>query len=141
MKFGIFKAHAIAGSEQYGETTNGHPQIALVFHMKVDGSTQDASTFLIFSPESAPYSYERLRACGWEGNDLTDLKGIDKNEVDLKVWQDSYEGKPQIKVEIVGGGKVTMAKPLSKEAFAAKVRAVTGVSGPSTTTSGTKPPF
>jgi hypothetical protein len=142
MKFGIFKARAVLGTEQFGETSNGHPQLALMFRMKIDdhGSTQEASTFLIFSPESAPYSYERLRACGWEGNDLTDLKGVDKNEVDLKIWEDSYQGKPQVKVEIMGGGKVTMAKPLSKEAFAAKVKALTGGGG-APATGGSRPPF
>lgn len=145
MKYGIFKSRAVLGSEQYGETSNNFPQILLTFRMKIDenGSTQEAGAFLIFSPESAPYSYERLRACGWEGNDLTDLRGIDKNEVDVRVWEESWQGKPQIKVEIMsGGGKVTMAKPLSKSDFAARVKAATGgTPGAVSSTSSVKPPF
>jgi hypothetical protein len=126
MKFGIFKAKAVFDSIQYGETTNGHPQIAVNMRMDAEGTPQDAGTFLIFSPESAPYSFARLRSLGWEGTDLTNLKGIDKNTVYVRVWQDSYDGKPQIKCEILSGGSLTLAKPLSKEAFAAKVAALTG---------------
>jgi hypothetical protein len=125
MKNGIFKGRALT-DVQFGETTNGHPQLAIVMRMLAENQTQDATTFLIFSPESAPYSFDRLRALGWEGNDLTNLKGIDKNEVDVRVWTDDYQGKPQVKCEIIGGGRVTLAKPLSKEAFAAKVAALTG---------------
>ncbi len=128
MKTGIFRGKAVLESVQYGDTSNGHPQIAINMRMRVDdkGEMQDATTFLIFSQESAPYSFERLRRLGWEGSDLTNLKGIDKNEVDVRVWQDTYDGKPQIKCEIGTGGTVTLSKPTSKEAFAAKVAAITG---------------
>lgn len=142
MKFGIFKARAVLGSEQYGDTTGGHPQIAINLRMKTeDGSVQEVTTFLIFSAPSAPYSFERLRAMGWEGNDLTSLKGIDKNEVDVRIWEENYEGKPQLKVEIMGGGRVQMSKPTSKEAFAAKVAAITGQGGGAPAAGTSKPPF
>src|ERR1700682_4109146 len=131
MKFGLFKGKAVLDSVQSNETTNGYPQLAVVMRMKTeDGSTQDATTFLIFSAESAPYSFERLRALGWEGNDLRNLKGIDKNEVDVRVFSQDYQGKPQVKCEILsGGGKVTLQNPTSLDSFAAKVAALTGVGG------------
>lgn len=126
MKYGIFKGRAIKDTIQYGESQGGHPQIAVVMRMRVDDSAQELTTFLIFSPESAPYSFDRLRAMGWEGNDLSNLAGIDKNEVDVRVFAEEYQGKAQVKCKIMGGGRVTLAKPMDPKTFAARVAAITG---------------
>ena len=146
MKLGTFKGRAVKGTEQYGETKNSYPQIALPMRMDIgDGNSQDAVTFLIFSPDSAPYSFERLRALGWKGNDLSqELVGIDANEVDVNVRADQYEGKAQIKCDIVaGGGTVKLDKPISRDAFAAKVKAISGVQTgvPGAAGGGSRPPF
>lgn len=129
MKFGFFQGRAVKESVQFGESSKGTPELVFAMRMKVDDGTQEAPTRLYFSPDSAPFSFARLRELGWEGKDLTDLTGIDKNEVSVRVWQDTYEGKPQIKCEIGGGPGVTTNNPISKEAFAAKVAALTGVGG------------
>jgi len=129
MEFGIFKGRAVAGSEQFGETTNGNLQIALTMRMTVrEGLTQEWATVLIFSPESAKYSRERLVLLGWDGKvgDVTDLRGIDKNEVDVRLWQDSYQGKAQIKCEIMTGARMTFDKPLTKDEFKRRLAAMTG---------------
>jgi hypothetical protein len=145
MKFGTFKARAVKGSEQYGETKNAYPQIAVTMRMDLgDGNSQDWTTYLIFSPDAAPYSFERLRALGWKGNDLSqELVGIDANEVDVRMFSEDYNGKPQSKCEIVaGGGTVKLDKPISREAFAAKVKAISGVQGSIGGAGGSaKPPF
>jgi hypothetical protein len=144
MKLGTFKGRAVKGTEQYGDTKNGYPQIALTMRMAIDGGTQDGVTFLIFSPESAPYSFERLRALGWKGSDLSqELVGIDANEVDVNVRSEEYNGKTQYKVDIVsGGGTVKLDKPISREAFAAKVKAIAGAPGGAAPAGGgVRPPF
>lgn len=144
MKLGTFKGRVVKGTEQYGETRNGYPQIAVTMRMAIDGGTQDAVTFLIFSPDSAPYSFERLRALGWKGNDLSqDLVGIDANEVDVNVRAEEYNGKTQYRCDIVaGGGTVKLDKPISREAFAVRVKAISGaMAGSTSVAGGTKPPF
>jgi len=141
MKFGIFKARAVKEATQYGESQGGHPQMALLMRAKLDdGSAQEQTTFLIFSPDAAPYSFDRLRALGWKGQDLTDLSGIDANEVDIRVFSEEYQGKAQVKCEIMGGGRVTLAKPMDPKTFAARVAAITGAPVTSGGVS-SKPPF
>lgn len=128
MKFGFFQGRAVKESVQYGESSKGNPELVFMMRMKLEdgGGTQDVPTRLYFSSDAAPFSFARLRELGWEGSNLADLVGIDKNEVPVRVWQDTYEGKPQIKCEIGGGPGVTTQNPMSKEAFAAKVAALTG---------------
>jgi hypothetical protein len=142
MKFGIFKARAVKDLVQYGESANGHPQMALVMRAKMDdGSVQEQTTFLIFSSDAAPYSFDRLRSLGWKGSDLTDLTGIDANEVDVRVFSEEYQGKAQIKCEIIGGGRVTLAKPMDPKSFAARVAAITGAPVAGGTIDKQRPPF
>lgn len=121
---GIHRAKAVAGSEQYGETSNHHDQIVIDLAF-VDGYR--ASTFLVFSEAAAPYSMQRLRALGWTGTNLADLTGIDTNEVDVEVRYEMYQGEEKMKVQIVSGGTVVLKNTFDekgKKAFAAKYAAL-----------------
>lgn len=121
---GIYKGRAIAGSEQYGETSNGHEQIVI----DLDLETGDrVSTFLVFSDKSAKYSMDRLRALGWTGTDLTNLAGIDANEVDVEVKYETYQGEEKMKVQIRTGSGVVLKDVMDankKKAFGAKYKAL-----------------
>lgn len=121
---GVHKGRAIAGSEQYGTSSGGHDQIVVDLSLTELG--EQVSTFLIFSDASAPYSIQRLRACGWQGDDLSNLAGIDANDVDVEVRYEMYDSKQQMRVQILtGGGRVVLDKPLDdqgKRAFAAKFK-------------------
>jgi hypothetical protein len=144
MKLGTFRARAVQGSAQSGDTTNGYPQIALTMRMVIEGGTQDAVTFLIFSPDAAPYAWERLRALGFKGSEiLKEPEGIYETEVDVNVKSEVYEGKTQYKCDIVaGGGTVKLSKPTSWSEFGAKVKAITGSQGTMVGAGGgTRPPF
>jgi len=114
------------------------------------------TTFLYFSPEAAPYSYERLRALGWQGKGADDvdetMAGIDTNEVDVRVTQpENYkasDGTTKMgtsKLEILtGGGKVTIAKKLDAGTFRARLKALGGgggSGGPPAAPKGEPPPF
>lgn len=121
---GIYRAKGIAGSEQLGKTKNGHDQVVIDMHfLDID---KRASTFLIFSDDAAPYSLERLKALGWGGGD--DFVGIDKNEVQVEVKNTVWDGKPQMKIEILtGGGRVVLKEQMSepeKRGFFARVNAL-----------------
>lgn len=106
---GTFKAYGVEGSEQYGVTRGGTDQV--VVDLKLE--TGDVvSTFLYFSDAAAPHSIKRLRALGWRGTDLSNLAGIGSEEVDVRVYWEEYEGKENMKVEIVTGGTVVLKDPL-----------------------------
>jgi hypothetical protein len=126
------KGKAIAGSQQYGTAgDNNTPQIAIDFELGENKKT--VTCFLFFSPAAYPYSIDRLRACGWEGDNLADLKGIDKLVVDLEVTEETYQGKTRTKVEIMTGpGKVKLDKPISPDDFAKRVAVLMGQKAPET---------
>jgi len=120
MRSGRFKARGIKGSEQFGEAgENKTLQIAVDLDIPELG--RSVTTFLFMSPAAAPYSVERLRALGWKGENITDLSGIDANEVEVEVRSEMYQGKQQWRVEILTGpGRVTLSNTIDKAAFAAR---------------------
>ena len=66
---------------------------------------------------------ESLRHCGWTGDDLSDLDGLDANEVELVVEDDDYNGKTYSKVKWVNrAGSLAHKSPLTgdKAKFFAK---------------------
>lgn len=128
---GIYRGKAVAGSEQYGQTSNGNDQIVLDLQLDT-GDT--VSTFLVFSDKAAQWSIKRLRALGWEGDNLGDLTGIDRSEVDIEVKYEEYKGELKMKVQIVAGGTVTLENQFDakeKKAFAAKYAKMVQSSKPS----------
>ena len=92
-KPGIYTARAVKGSEQYGESTNGSPELLL--QLDIPDIGKRLTTVLYFSAAAAPYSIERLRAMGWEGSDLADLSGIDKKDVSIEITYEPFEGEAQ----------------------------------------------
>lgn len=127
---GIFDAKAIKGSEQWGPSASGYPQLRLMLQLKGEGQWQ---TDLIFSPDSAHFSQDRLKAMGWDGAfypdthpDLPGLPNISSifgsNPPDTaKVFKarrrtEMYQGSQQTKVEVFTG-----AAPLAPY-FPEKVR-------------------
>ncbi len=127
---GTYRGRAVAGSEQYGTTSNGNDQIVLNLELIDLGET--VSTFLFFSEKAAPHSMKRLRLLGWQGNDLADLSGIDANEVDVRVFYEEYQGEQKMKVEIVSGCTVSIQQvdDNGKKAFAAKYKALAATTAP-----------
>src|SRR5258708_9431266 len=106
LRDGIYKGRGIEGSEQYGEK-NGNLELIVdvVVQVPADGARpahpRQLSTAHYLTHAASQYVYERLRALGWEGNDIRDLPGITKNEVDIQVKTEDYHGKPVTKVEIL----------------------------------------
>ena len=119
---GYYKGRALAGSEQYG-SKDGTDQIAL--DVSVPSLNRTFTTFLYFTDAAAPYAIERLRACGWKGDDITKLVGIDGNEVDVQIKYEVYNGKEQMKVEIAtGGGTIKLQSVMDekqKRQFGARI--------------------
>ncbi len=129
---GRYTARAIEGG--LGNANNGNPQIAVRFQILDEGHDgQEITWFGSFSKNKGQGSktplertIESLRVCGWEGDDLSDLTGIDANEVSLVIEHEEYEGKTQAKVKWVNRpGGLALKAPMSVDsakAFAAKMK-------------------
>lgn len=150
IKVGIYKARAIDpvkggyAAEAYGKSKSGKHELML--RVEVPALGRVLTTPLYFSPEAMPHSVARLRACGWKGENLMDLAGVDANEIDVDVsykpWlvADGGDGSLKLKVQILsgGGGAFGTAAPIDPATWAAEVHALTG-SG--TGNGRPKPPF
>lgn len=127
IKVGRFDGKGIAGSEQWGTAgDNDTPQIGVDLNCKMpDGSFEQVTVFLSFSAKASPYSFKKLEAMGWKGKgaaDLGDLTGIDANIVTVNVTEEIWQGKPQIKADVMTGpGRAVMQKPMDKADFARRV--------------------
>jgi hypothetical protein len=139
-KPGIYTARAVKGSEQYGESTNGSPELLL--QLDIPDIGKRLTTVLYFSAAAAPYSIERLRAMGWEGSDLSDLTGIDKKDVSIEITYEPFEGELKMKVQVrSGGGTFNTKKPVDAKAFAARVGAIAGLPTTPASAAAPKPKF
>jgi len=98
---GKYKARGVEGSVQMGHTKTGTEQMGIDLEL----STGDiVTTVLYFSDKAAPYSIERLKALGVTSLDDPKFPGISTNEVEAIVKYETYEGKENMKVEILGNG-------------------------------------
>jgi hypothetical protein len=116
MQVGFYKARGVEGSEQFGHSNEGGEQISVELDVQVsDQEVVRCTTILAFSGKAAPISIERLKALGWDGSN--ELRGIGRNEVDVEVKLDTYNGKTSKKVEIKtnGGGRFSFKKPMADQ--------------------------
>lgn len=106
------------------------PQIALDFDLSDGrGDVGCITIAMSLSRNAMQYTIERLRACGWAGKNILDLKGIDDQPVQVEVFvqKNPATGRDQLRAEIVtGGGTMTfkLKNPIPAarlDAFAAYV--------------------
>lgn len=85
-----------------GEWDGGKPYVGVSFKIKdpLDGVEKFVGWRGWFSEAAADRTIESLRHLGFEGDDLTKLEGLNKNEVDLVIEDESYvpEGETEAKV-------------------------------------------
>lgn len=110
-----------------GETSTGKEQVAVEFVIFTEGADIDRITwFGYFTEDTMERTIESLRIMGWTGNDLSELNGLDANEVDLVIEDETYEGKSRPKVRWVNRvGGLALKAPLSgdkRKAFAASMK-------------------
>jgi len=127
IKAGTFRARAVEGDLGIAQT--GKEQVHIKFCIT---SGPDEGQHVIWfgyfnSPENAKRTLESLRFCGWAGTDISDLTGIDANEVEVVVEQEEYNGKTRAKVrwinEIGGGPSVSKRMTdVQRQAFAARMK-------------------
>jgi len=140
----VFKAKALkpgpnGAPHEYGRRPNGNLELLVQLNIVEIGLVR--TTPLYFSKDAEVYSWERLRALGMKGDNIADLTGIDTNEVDVEARCESYEGKVNVKWQILtGGGTFKTANPISPAEFSALLRAQGGGGGGAGGAGGVEPP-
>jgi hypothetical protein len=90
---------ARADSWVLGKSSTGKEQVAVSFTILTEGATHQRLTWYgYFTDATFDRTVESLRICGWQGDDLADLQGLDAEEVSLVVADEEYEGKVNARV-------------------------------------------
>lgn len=109
-----------------GTTSTGKEQVAVAFSLLDDHVTGQSITWYgYFTDGTFDRTIGSLRHCGWEGDDLTDLQGLDANEVELVVEQEEYNGQWAAKVKWVnrfGAAVKSQMAPDTAKAFASRMK-------------------
>ena len=119
---GTYRARAIAGEEEYAVSGSGGEQIIIPLDVNDGATVHRMRTYLAFAGKAGPFSIARLRACGWTGTDVTCLSGIDRNEVDVEVKEEAFQGKMRTIVEIVSRPSAKPLDDAAKRSFRDRMR-------------------
>lgn len=97
-----YKARAIEWS-QVTENENSHNEEIRVLFEITDGDFKGTQRTWrgYFSEKTAERTLESLRYMGWTGDDITDVQGLDANEVQIVIGHEMYEDKLQEKIQWV----------------------------------------
>lgn len=123
---GIWKARG-CGAE-LGFTSKGKDQVGVDFVL-LEGPDigKHVTWYGYFTDDSFERTIDSLRLCGWEGDDLSDLRGIEKNDVQLTIAHEpDLQGEIRSRAAWVNGlGGVAMKDKMDKGAaagFAARMK-------------------
>jgi hypothetical protein len=123
-----YRARAIEGQMGFADT--GTEQIAVTFEIIEEGDFEGHTItwFGFLTEATTERTIKTLIVCGWEGDDLSDLRGLDRNEVELVIEHETYNGVKRARVKWVnrpGSGAFVMKRPMTdiqKRALAQKMR-------------------
>ena len=120
---GIYKVRATQ-NWALSETTKGTPYVRLEFDI-LDGPAkgQKISRDFFLSDKTWEKTVESLRTCGWQGDDVSNLAGVDANEVVAKIVHEMItdkngnpvtdnEGHARYRAAVAWVGKDRTPKPL-----------------------------
>lgn len=120
---GTYRARALTAA--LGETKAGNEQVGVQLEL-LDHEGQSITWYGYFTEKTTEGTFKALRTLGWQGTDLSDLTGVDANEVQIVVERETYEGKERARVRWINGtGGLAMANALPPDkakAFAARMK-------------------
>ena len=95
---GTYRAKAIEADLRVSK--NGNEMVVVTFH--VPSESCNVTWYGTFaSTKGSNVALRALKAMGWDGDDITDLAGCTRNEVDLVVEMEVWEGITSPKVRWV----------------------------------------
>ncbi len=115
LSVGTFRAKAVSGALGFDGKNNA--QVVVSFRFLEGPNLGVVGTWYgSFSGKAEARTLESLRFCGWAGDDLSNLVGIDANEVLLVVGEDTFNGKTSTRIEWVNEvGAVRMKAAMTPE--------------------------
>jgi hypothetical protein len=124
---GKYRARAVEWSQVTAHEKTGNEEIRVLFEIADgDAKGQTITWRGYFTEGTAERSIESLRFMGWASDDITDVQGLDTNEVQLVIKHELFEGKVQVKVAWVNrANNFYMGTPMDdgkKQAFAARMK-------------------
>lgn len=122
---GKYKARAIDGAlGESGEKKT--PCVDVMFRIEEgDHAGEEIGWQGWMTDKAVKTTFRALRNMGWQGDNVTELVGIDQNIVELDVQRETYEGKTRTKVKWVNRPGGFRASPLATDqakAIAAKFK-------------------
>ena len=116
------------------EASTGKPMLVVLFDVLTEGAAEKALTWRGFFTEATmDRTIEAMRHMGFEGDDLSDIVGLDRLEVDLVVEDEEYtdetsgEVKTSAKVQWVNKPRALSVKTVLEgdklKSFAAEMKA------------------
>lgn len=69
------------------------------------GTKREGVLYLTLSADAAEFAIQRMRIMGWQGTDLRDLRGIDRNYFDVDVSYETFDGKERLRLEVLTPAK------------------------------------
>jgi hypothetical protein len=119
---GTYRARGIEGG--LGVAGTGTEQVAVRLRItEVPHEGESAVWYGYFTEKTKRRTLEALIALGWSGDDLSDLSGIDANEVEIVVdHEPDREGEMRARVKWInapgGLGMKTQMQPADAKSFA-----------------------
>lgn len=102
----------------FGKTSTGIEQMGIMFGFSdPDGAERTLTWYGFFNTEeNGKRALKVMRICGWDENDADVLnpKGLDKNEVEIVVKHEEYNGETQARIAFVNAIGVAL-KPLPED--------------------------
>jgi len=123
---GFYRARAI--EHEFGVADTGTEQVAVTFELFTEDqwNGHQITWFGFFTEGAARHTLAALRVCGWEGDDVADLVGLGRNEVELSIVHETYQGEVRPRVKWVNrAGRPKVKRPMTveqKRALSARVR-------------------
>src|SRR6185436_7953269 len=122
------KYRARATDAKLGVAQTGSDTVAVAFEL-LDHPGNHITWYGYFTEKTVERTMEALRYCGWTGDDVSDLAGIDANEVELVIeHEEDQKGTMRARVKWVnrpGSSKAQLKTEMNdsqKRSFAAKMK-------------------
>lgn len=121
---GTYRARGITGA--LGFTNNGNPQVAVRLQITDQAHSGETITWYgYFTDNTTERTLDSLRILGWAADELSDLTGIDANEVEIVVDEEEYNGQQKLRVRWINEIRGPLVAPMTADqlrVFSAKMK-------------------
>lgn len=104
-----------------GTSSTGKEQVAVMFVLSEgEHAGKHITWYGYFTDTTVDRTLDSLRHCGWDGDNFVQLEGLDRNEVELVIEPEEYQGKWNDRVKWVNRlSTIALKEKMSGDALAA----------------------